>query len=118
MLLKIGIIAGILIFGGFIFSSEISGLFPSTSSSLIESLQDDVNEISTKASDSVESQFDNSVDKIVDKTNRKISNGITDITESSNEILSNKLNEINPIKIIENLFKNKQTEESLINKEK
>ena len=105
MLLKIGIIAGILIFGGFIFSSEISGLFPSTSESLVESLKNDINEISTKASDSVENQFDNSVDKIVDKTNRKISNEITNITESSNEILSNKLNEINPIKTVENLFK-------------
>ena len=54
MFIKLGIIAGILILGGMIFSTEIDTLFPSTSASVVDSLKTDVSDFGSKASDSVE----------------------------------------------------------------
>ena len=68
MFIKLGIIAGIIILGGMVFSNEIDVLFPSTSASVVNSLKDDVSNFGTIASESVEKRIDESVDKIVDKT--------------------------------------------------
>jgi len=54
MFLKLGIIDGILILGGMIFSTEIDTLFPSTSASVVDSLKTNVSDFGSKASDSVE----------------------------------------------------------------
>ena len=110
MFIKLGIIGAILIIGGLVFSSEINELFPKTSSTIAESLKDDVNGISVKASESVENRLDSSIDKIVDTTNEKINEGINSAKESSNDLVSNELSKINPVETIEGLFKNQHTQ--------
>ena len=64
MFIKLGIIAGILILGGMIFSNEIDTLFPSTSANVVSSLKEDVSNFGEKATDSVEKRIDDSIDKI------------------------------------------------------
>ena len=54
MFLKLGIIVGIVIISGVIFSSEINTLFPNTSATAINSLEDDVKNLGSKAVGSAE----------------------------------------------------------------
>ncbi len=123
MFIKLGIIAGIIILGGMIFSNEIDTLFPSTSATVVNSLKDDVSNFGTKASDSVEKRIDESIDKIVDKTSDtitdeisdvgdKISNKISDAKESSQETIGNKISDFNPIESIQNIFTNNPNSQS------
>lgn len=105
MFLKLGIIGAILIAGGLIFSSEINGLFPNTSNSVVESLKEDVGGIGTKATESVEKRLDTSIDKVVEKTSEQINSGINNAKESSKDILSNKIEKFNPVDTIGNIFK-------------
>jgi hypothetical protein len=97
-----------LIVGGLIFSSEINGLFPNTSNSVVESLKEDVGEISTKATESVEKRLDKSIDNVVEKTNEQVNSGINNVKESSKNILSNEVEKLNPVKVIENIFNQPQ----------
>ena len=90
MFIKLGIIAGILILGGMIFSNEVDVLFPSTSASVVNSLKTDIADFGSKASDSVEKRIDDSIDKIIDKTGNSISN---EITQTGNKI-SNEISEV------------------------
>jgi len=62
MFIKLGIIAGIVILGGMIFSNEIDNLFPTTSASVFDSLKDDAANFGSKASDSVEQRIDESIE--------------------------------------------------------
>ncbi len=52
MLLKLGIMAAILVVGGIIFSSEIQAIFPNTSTTAVNSLETDVNTLTTKSFES------------------------------------------------------------------
>jgi hypothetical protein len=115
MFIKLGIIVGILILGGMIFSNEIDTLFPSTSANVVNSLKEDVSNFGTKATDSVEKRIDESIDKIVDKTGDtitneiseagdKISDKISDVKESSKQTINEKFSDFNPIKSIQNIF--------------
>ncbi len=114
MLIKLGIIAGIIILGCMIFSHEIGAFFPTTSATVIDSIKDDVSNIGTTASESVEKRIDESVDKILDKatdsvTNEiskagdKITNQISKVEDSSEKIIS-KVSDFDPIKTIQNIF--------------
>ena len=78
MLIKLGIIAGIVILGGMIFSTEIDNIFPATSATVFDSLMNDVTNFGTIASNSVEQRIDESIDKIVDKTSNSITNEISE----------------------------------------
>jgi len=124
MFIKLGIIAGILILGGMIFSNEIDTLFPSTSTNVVNSLKEDVSNFGTKATDSVEKRIDESIDKIVDKTGDaitneisetgdKISDKISDVKESSKQTINEKFSDFNPIKSIQNIFTNNSNVEEL-----
>ena len=115
MFIKLGIIAGILILSGMIFSNEIDTLFPSTSTNVVNSLKEDVSNFGTKATDSVEKRIDESIDKIVDKTGDaitneisetgdKISDKISDVRESSQQTITEKISNLNPIESIQNIF--------------
>jgi len=115
MLIKLGIIAGIVILGGMIFSTEIGNIFPSTSASVFDSLMDDVTNFGSKASDSVDQRIDESIDKIVDKTSNsitneiseagaKITNEISEAKESSQKTISEEISNFNPIESITNIF--------------
>ena len=115
MFIKLGIIAGIVILGGMIFSNEIDDLFPTTSATVLDSLKNDVSIFGSKASDSVEQRIDSSIDKIVDKTSEsisneisdagdKISNEISEAKESSQKSIKDKISNFNPIESIQNIF--------------
>ncbi len=115
MLIKLGIIAGIVILGGMIFSTEIGNIFPSTSASVFDSLIDDVTNFGSKASDSVDQRIDESIDKIVDKTSNsitneiseagnKITNEISEAKKSSQKTISEEISNFNPIESITNIF--------------
>lgn len=115
MFIKLGIIIGIVVLGGMVFSNEIDTLFPSTSATVVDSIKSDVSNFGAKASDSVEKRIDQSIDKIVDSTSNaiteeiseagdKISNEITETRESSQEIISEEISNFDPIESIKNLF--------------
>jgi len=115
MFIKLGIIAGILILGGMIFSNEVDILFPSTSASVIDSLKTDVSNFSSKASYSIEERIDGSIDKIMNKTDdiisneisqtgNFISNEISEVKESSQKVINKKIPNVNPIESIKNIF--------------
>jgi hypothetical protein len=115
MFIKLGIIAGIVILGGMIFSNEIDNLFPTTSATVLDSLKNDVSIFGSKASDSVEQRIDSSIDKIVDKTSESISNEISDVgdklsneiseaKESSQKTIKEEISNFNPIESIQNIF--------------
>lgn len=115
MFIKLGIMIGVVILGGMIFSNEINDLFPTTSSTVIDSLKTDVSIFSSKASDSVEQRIDSSIDKIVNKTSESISNEISDagdkisdeiseVKESSQKTIKEEFSNFNPIESIQNIF--------------
>ena len=104
MFIKLGIIAGILVAAGLIFSSEINSIFPNTSASLTESLKDDVNSLGAKASESVENRLNTSLDRVVSKTSETIDDGIAKTQESSKDFFSNELTKINPVESLTNIF--------------
>ena len=115
MFIKLGIIAGIMILGGMIFSNEIDTLFPTTSAIVFDSLKNDVSNFGSKASDSVEQRIDSSIDKIVDKTTEsisekitetgdKVTNKISDVKESSEKVIKNEISNFNPVESIQNIF--------------
>ena len=68
MFIKLGIIAGVIILTGMIFSTEINNMFPATSATVTNSLKEDVTSLSVKASNTIEQKIDNSIDTIVNKT--------------------------------------------------
>ena len=115
MFIKLGIIVGIVILGGMIFSNEIDNLFPTTSATVLDSLKNDISIFGSKASDSVEQRIDSSIDKIVDKTSESISNEISDagdkisdeiseVKESSQKTIKEEILNFNPIESIQNIF--------------
>ena len=115
MFIKLGIIVGIVILGGMIFSTEIGNIFPTTSATVFDSFMDDVTNFGTTASDSVDQRIDESLDKIVDKTSNsitneiseagnKISNNISEAKESSQKTITEEISNFNPIESITNFF--------------
>ncbi len=115
MFIKLGIIAGIVILGGIIFSTEIDNIFPNTSATVIDSLKDDMSNLGSIASDSIEQRIDKSIDKIVDKTNNsitdeineagdKITNEISEVKESSQKTIIEEISNLDPIESITNIF--------------
>ena len=115
MFIKLGIIVGIVVLGGMIFSNEIDTLFPSTSATVFDSLKGDVANFGSKASDSVEQRIDESIDKITDKTGNaitdeineagdKIAGEISEAKEASQKTISEEISNFNPIEAITNVF--------------
>ena len=115
MFIKLGIIVGMVVLGGMIFSNEIDTLFPSTSATVVDSIKTDVSNFGAKASNSVEKRIDQSIDKIVDNTSNaiteeiheagdKISDEIIETKESSQKIITEEIPNIDPIKSIKNIF--------------
>jgi len=115
MFIKLGIIAGILILGGVMFSTEIENLFPTTSATVTDSLKDDVSDLETKTADSAEKRIDESIDDIVDKTSSKlkseineagdrITSEISEIKDSSQQIINEEISDFNPLDFLQNIF--------------
>ena len=115
MFIKLGIIAGIVILGGMIFSNEIDNLFPTTSATVLDSLKNDIDIFGSKVSNSVELRIDSSIDKIVDKTSESISDEISDAgnkisdeiskaKKSSQKIINEEILNFNFIESIQNIL--------------
>ena len=115
MFIKLGIIAGIVILGGMIFSNEIGNLFPITSASIFDSLKNDVSDFGSKASNSVEQRIDSSIDKITNATTEsiseeisnvgnKVTNEISEAKESSQKAIKKEISNFNPIESIQSIF--------------
>ena len=103
MLIKLGIIAGIIILGGMIFSNEIDTLFPATSTTVIDSLKDDVSNIGSKATQLAEDRIDGSADKMVDKITDSVTDEIDQIEDYSREKISEASN-FDLIQAIQDIF--------------
>lgn len=114
MFIKLGIIAGIVILGGMIFSNEIDNLFPTTVT-IFDSLKDDSVNFGSKYLDLVEQRINDSIDKITDKTSNaitdeisetgdKITGEISEAKESSQKIINTEISNFNPIESIQNIF--------------
>ena len=110
MLKRIIVIASILAIGVFVFSSEITGMFPNFSNNVIEPMKENVNILGTRTVESVENGLDSSI-KVVDETSNKISNKINTAKESSKDQLSEKISQVNPIKSADDIFKNEPADE-------
>ena len=115
MFIKLGIIAGIIILGGMIFSTEIGNIFPTTSATVFDSLMDDVTNFGSKAADSADQRIDESIDQIMDKTSNSVTNGISnagdkitneisEVKESSQKTISEEISNFNPIEAITDIF--------------
>jgi len=125
MLIKLGIIITVVILGGIIFSNEIDYLFPNTSAVIVDSLKDDLNNFSARASDSVENRITESTDKTVDNTvdntskfltdeiNKtsdtivtQLSDNVSEVTNSSQKIIFEEISNFNLIKSVQDIFIN------------
>ena len=104
MLIKLGIIAGIVVLAGMIFSNEIDTLFPTTSATVIDSFKDDVTNFGEKASNSVEQRLDNSIDTIVDTTNNSITNNVSEAGEKITTEISKEVSNFDPVESIKTIF--------------
>ena len=125
MFIKLGIIAGVLILGGMIFSNELGILFPSTSATAVDSLKDDVATFSNKATGTIEQKIDESADKltksvdtVVDRTNNVIKNEVAETGKKivntvsgtgdkiSHEVTETgeKISSFSPVESISNIF--------------
>ena len=115
MFLKLGVIIGIMVIGGMVFSSEISALFPNTSTTGMNSLKDDVQNLSSKTIDSSEKTIEDSLNKIAEKTNDKISeeidkaekqinNEISKTKESTKSVIDEIFSGFNPVESIKDIF--------------
>ena len=115
MFIKIGIIAGILVLVGMIFSTEMNHLFPTTAVA-VESLKNDVENLSLQATDLAEKRIDESVNQIVNKTSNtleneisnvenRITSEISEVKESSQKTINEKVSQFNPLEPIQNFLK-------------
>ena len=115
MFIKLGIIAGIIILGGMVFSTEIDNLFPTTSATVLDSLKNDVTSFGSKASDSIEQRIDESINNAVDNTGNSLTNEITeagdkitdeifDVKEASQKVINEKILNFISIESIKSIF--------------
>ena len=107
MLIKLGIIAGIVVLAGIIFSNEIDTLFPTTSATVIDSFKDDVTDLGEKASNSVEQRLDNSIDTIADTTSNSITNEVSEAGEKITTEISKEVSNFDPVESIKTIFTGK-----------
>ena len=94
MLLKLGILTGILILGGIIFSTEIQSFFPNTSTKGIDSLKSDVKILTTKSIETAEEKIESSINQTHTK--------LVEIEGNSSDYIEKKINDkipfLNPTK--------------------
>lgn len=69
MFVKLAIIGVILLAGGFIFSSEINALFPSTTGTVTENVKNDVVDLGSTTMSSVEEKISKSANDIESSVN-------------------------------------------------
>ena len=100
MFIKLGLIVGIVILGGLIFSSEITTLFPNSSTTVANSLKDYVSNLSSKVTDSAEKRISESFHSVVDKTNDTMNKEIS----KAEDTITNKISNFSPVESIQNFL--------------
>ena len=115
MLIKLGIIAGIVILGGMIFYNEIGNIFPSTTTVVNDALTDDINSLGTRASDSIQERLDdsigmagNAITEGINNTGQQVSGQLHEVGESSKDAVTDVLSSLNPITLIEGALEDTQ----------
>ena len=115
MLIKLGIIAGIVILGGMIFYNEIGSIFPSTTTVVNDALTDDINSLGTRASDSIQERLDysigmagNAITEGISNTGQQVSGQLHEVGESSKDAVTDVLSSLNPITLIEDASEDTQ----------
>ena len=115
MLIKLGIITGIVILGGMIFYNEIDSIFPSTTAVINDALSDDINSLGTRASDSVQERLDesigvagNAITEGIGSTDQQVSGQLHEVGESSKDAVTDVLSSLNPITLIEGTLEDMQ----------
>ena len=93
MLIKLGIIAGVLVLGGMMFSTEITSLFPSTSALLADSLKNDIDALNSKVTNSAENRLDSSIDQTIQGVSDSVYQGITETGDKLVENVNEKISE-------------------------
>lgn len=83
MILKLGILIGILIIGGYVFSSQIQNLFPNASTDGVNSLKSDVKTLTTKSMQSAEDKIESSINQTQTK--------LVEIKDDSSSYIKNKI---------------------------
>lgn len=96
MLIKIGIVAGLVILGGMIFYNELGTLFPSTVSTVPESLAEDVEKLGGEATGFVEERISESAMQIESMTDEAASGIVENIQGAQDRIIEG-ASSINPI---------------------
>ena len=100
MFIIIAIIAGIIVAGGVLFSSEIQAILPNTSTTAVDSLESDAKFLASKSIESTEQKIDSSLEKaeskISDLGHQTIQTAENTIN-SSTEQVGTKLTEIKQI---------------------
>lgn len=89
MFVKLAIIGVILLAGGFIFSSEINALFPSTTGTVTENVKNDVVDLGSTTISSVEEKISKSANDIESSVNTTI--------DSSKKSINTNTAETNPL---------------------
>ena len=102
MLIKLAIIAGLVILGGMIFSTEIERFFPGTVSTLPESLSSDVGDLSTTATSFVEERLNKSVTDMGLMANETADNLIGGIENTQDALIGD--SESGPLDSITGIF--------------
>ena len=113
MLIKLGIIVGVMVLGGMILFNEADNLSP-TSAATFDSLQNDAHVFGSDLSNSVGQGIDSSIDTIVDQSESlpgqvndaqgKITSTISETIESSQKMIEKGFSGFNPMESIQNIF--------------
>lgn len=103
MLIKIGIVAGLVILGGMIFYNELGTLFPSTVSTVPASLAEDVEKLGGEATGFVEERINESAMQIESMTDEATS-GIVENIQGAQERIIGGASSINPIEPLQEVL--------------
>jgi len=103
MLIKIGIVAGLVILGGMIFYNELDALFPSTASTVPESLAEDVEKLGGEATGFVEERINESAMQLESMTGEAAS-GIVENIQGVQERIIGGASSMNPIEPLQEIL--------------
>ena len=113
MILKLVIIGAIVAAGLTVFSQEIDYFFPETSANVVDSLSSDIGAMTDGAVDKVEDRIDEAavtVEQKIDSAVEGAEQKIDDVKESSKNLIGDKIDNVNPIKEIEEVIVGTQEE--------
>ena len=103
MFIKLGIVAGLVVLGGMIFYNELGSLFPSTVSTVPESLSKDVEKLGGEATDFVEERIGESAARLGNVTDGA-AGGLFENIQGAQERIIDGAASINPIEPLQKVL--------------